>query len=130
MKKENLILPKTLQLCLDDVGWMYGRDERDWGGPARTGFPRYHAVEDYMMIEELGNALDMKISCMFVIGEWDRKGILAKVPNATSAGANWKGSKYYSEAKAKEMFDYISKSKHIEFGVHGLMHDIWSEDGK
>ncbi len=130
MKKENFILPKTLQLCLDDVGWMYGRDERDWGGPARTGFPRYHAVEDYMMIEELGNALNMKVTCMFVIGEWDRKGILANVPNATSAGKNWKGSKYYSEERAKQMFNYIQKCSHIEFGVHGLMHDIWSEDGK
>lgn len=130
MKKTDLIVPRVMQIVLDDVGWFYGRDSRDWGGPARTGFPREHVVEDYIILEELGKALDMKLSCMFVIGEWDRKGILAKVPNATAAGKRWQGSRYYNEQKANEIFDYLQNSNYIEFGVHGLMHDIWADDGK
>lgn len=129
MRVSDFAIPKAIQIALDDVGWFYGRDERSIGGPARTGMPRRHVLEDYVILEELGKALDMRIHCLFVIGEWDRKGILARVPNSNRYGKNWKGSEYYDETEAMKILSYLRGSQYIELGVHGLMHDTWDENG-
>ena len=32
---ENIIIPKSLQIVMDDVGWFNGNDDRKRGGSAR-----------------------------------------------------------------------------------------------
>lgn len=37
MALQNFCLPKGIHLAIDDMGWLYGRDQRDQGLPSRTG---------------------------------------------------------------------------------------------
>ena len=127
--KDFVCIPKALQLVLDDIGWFYGADQRSMGLPSRTGINRLHVLEDYQVVEELGKAIGQKINCMLVIGEWDREGVLRSVPNSNKWGDAWDGSLYYRRLEAEKILDFVNSSRHIEFGLHGLLHDAWAEDG-
>ncbi len=128
--KNFVCIPKALQLVLDDIGWFYGADQRSAGLPSRTGINRLHVLEDYQVVEALGKAIGQKINCMLVIGEWDREGVLRKVPNSNKWGEDWNGSLYYRPLEAEKILDFLNSSEHIEFGFHGLLHDAWTDDGK
>ena len=125
-----LCIPKALQLVLDDIGWFYGADQRSAGLPSRTGINRLHVLEDYQIVEELGKEIGQKINCMLVIGEWDQKGVLKKVPLSNKWGENWNGSLYYRPQEAEKILSFLDTAEHIEFGFHGLLHDSWTPDGK
>ncbi len=127
--KNFVCIPKALQLVLDDIGWFYGADQRSSGLPSRTGINRLHVLEDYEVVEALGKAIGQKINCMLVIGEWDREGVLGKVPNSNKWGKDWDGSLYYRPLEAEKILDFLHLAEHIEFGFHGLLHDAWSDDG-
>ena len=60
---QRVILPAAMILDLDDVMWHCGMDLRHIGQASRSEFPRYHVPEDYEIIHQLGQALDMKIIC-------------------------------------------------------------------
>ena len=127
--KDFVCIPKALQLVLDDIGWFYGADQRSSGLPSRTGINRLHVLEDYQVVEELGKAIGQKINCMLVIGEWDQKGVLRKAPNSNKWGSEWNGSLYYRPLEAEKILDYLDRAEYIEFGLHGLLHDAWTDDG-
>ena len=55
------LIPRPLQIVVDDVGWFNGKDDREDGGPSRTGMPRRHVAEDILAINRLGKALNMNI---------------------------------------------------------------------
>lgn len=129
MKKEQIIIPKPMQLCLDDIGWFFGADQRESQLPSRTGIHRRHVLEDYQIVEEIGKGLNQKINCMLVIGEWDRKKLLAKIPYSNKYGAAWEGSEYYDDVEAHKIFEYLNASNFIELGWHGLLHDSWNDEG-
>ena len=65
--KNSVILPAALQLCVDDIGWFRGSDDRYAGKPSRTGMPRTHVAEDYIILNEIGKAINQKIVAPFVI---------------------------------------------------------------
>lgn len=130
MSNEIFTIPTAIQLVMDDVGWFYGRNERELGGPTRTGISRQHTLEDYIVIEELGRAINQKINAMLVIGEWDHKHILKDVPYATPKGKEWSGSFWFEPEKARDIRDFLNSSSYIELGYHGLLHDAWSADGE
>lgn len=129
MKQEQFMIPKGVHLVIDDMGWLYGRDQRDVGLSSRTGIPRLHTIEDYMVIEEVGKEIGQKINAMFVIGEWDRKRTLAKVPGSNKWGADWQQSEFFNEAEISEIRDFLNDAKYIELGFHGLLHDSWDAQG-
>lgn len=125
MFKEKIVIPYGMVLVLDDIGWFYGRDLRTENGAARTGMPRRHVLADYEAIENLGRRIGMRISSTFVIGEFDINRRLAKIPTASAAGADWTGSKWYNDAEAHEIRDFINSSKYIDLSLHGLLHGVW-----
>lgn len=122
-------IPAALQLILDDVGWFSGTFEDHQNGPARTNMPRRHVYEDWVVLDELGKRIGQKIHGMFVIGEWDKWGLLAGVPHATPAGKNWTGSPWFDEAQAEKIRDFVNSAEHLELGLHGLLHDVWTDGG-
>lgn len=126
MRKTDLIIPAALQLILDDVGWMYGRDERSSNHPSRSGLPRRHVLEDYITVNEIGKAVGMKVNVMFVIGEWDINNILRHVPHAARDGEKWDSAKYLNPAEAEQIRDFLNSSENIEIGLHGLLHDAFN----
>lgn len=121
-------IPAALQLILDDVGWFIGENGKGRrNDPSRTGLPRRHVLADYVMLEELGRRIGQKIHGMFVIGEWDRWGLLANVPHSNRLGSAWTGSPVLNIPEAEEIRDYVNSASHLELGLHGLLHDVWTD---
>ena len=123
----NLCIPRPFHVCVDDVGWFCGSDDRKKGGPSRTGINRFHTIEDYVAIENLGKAVNMKISCGFVLGEWDMENSLKALPHFSHFGNNWKNSEYRSQREMENIVDIINSAPHIDFTLHGLYHGYYKE---
>ena len=70
--KDSVRVPIALQIVVDDFGWHNGKNGLADSRPARTGINRNHVLEDYVVMNELGKRIDMKIVCGFTIGEWDK----------------------------------------------------------
>lgn len=125
MEIHEVCFPRALQMFLDDVGWFYGRDERSRNMPSRTGLPRRHVPADYAAIHELGKAIGQRVGVAFVIGDWDRNRVLARVPMSNWLGENWNGSEYFVQEEAEKIRDYVNASEFIDISLHGLEHDCW-----
>ena len=130
MNINDIKIPVPFQFSIDDLGWMDGRIPfwDDWQ-PTRTGIPRLHTIEDYEMLNEIGRSVNMKIVGMFVMGDWDRKGILRDVPYSNRLGKNWTGSQYIDEKVQSEIRDFLNSCEYLEIGMHGLLHECWDDNG-
>ena len=130
MKAEDIRIPAALQLAIDDVGWMDGRIPYwDNWSPNRTGMPRRHVLEDYIVMNEVGRSIGMKINILFVLGEWDRHNILRKVPYASKYGEAWDSAPFLDAREAEKIRDYLNSCDYLEIGIHGLLHEAWDEKG-
>ncbi len=118
----HFIIPHALQIVIDDFGWINGYDDRAAGGPSRTGIPRKHCAEDYIAVNSLGKALNMKINCAFVLGEWDPDNRLKRIPYFSKYGDGWDNEKYLDKAEMKRIVDTLNASDYIDVSIHGLMH--------
>jgi len=127
MKTSDVCIPAALQLVLDDIGWMKGRDERDREEPSRTGMPRTHVLADYQVVEALGKALNQKINTMLVIGEWDKNARLRNATYSNKWGKDWDPTPFLNLPEQEKIRDFVNSAEHIEFGLHGLLHDLFYE---
>lgn len=116
------IIPHALQIVIDDLGWINGYDGRATGGPSRTGMPRKHCAEDYIAVNALGKALNMKINCAFVLGEWDPDNRLKEIPYFSKYGDAWDNAKYLNKEEMQRIVDALNASDYIDVSIHGLMH--------
>lgn len=120
---ERLIkIPVALQIRVDDVGWHNGEDSRAFNGPCRTAMPRNHVVDDYKVLNELGKAIDMKIACSIVIGEWDKDNILRGIPHVTPNPNTWDRASEIDMTYAESCFQVLEDSEFIDYTCHGLLH--------
>lgn len=124
------ILPAAFILDLDDVMWHDGRDLRRIGQASRTEFPRTHVKEDYLVIEELGRALNMKIICPICLGDWDKDNYLRGVVGLTHNPHGWNRKEEIDMKLAEEYFNAAESSEHIDYAVHALLHGLYDENGK
>ena len=122
---ENIIIPDSLQITMDDVGWFNGADDRQNGGSAHTGMTRRHCAEDYAAINELGRRLGMRINCGFILGEWDDDNRLGKIKYLSKYGDNWNNAAYLGRDEMKAVADTINASPYIDIAVHGLLHNYY-----
>lgn len=127
--KNTIIIPSALQLCVDDIGWFNGADQRYIGRPSRTGMPRKHVPEDYLILNEIGKALDMKIVCPLILGEWDKENVLRGVIGATYEPYTWDMASKIDYKIAEKSFEAAENSPYIEYAYHGLLHGTYAEDG-
>jgi len=130
MKLNDIKIPVPFQISMDDIGWIEGRTPY-WDGfqPTRSGIPRRHTIEDYKVINEIGKSVNMKICGMFVLGDWDRKGPLAKVPYSNKLGKEWTGSPNLDIEEEEEIRDFINSADYLEMAFHGLLHECWDDEG-
>lgn len=126
MSMENIIIPKSLQIVMDDVGWFNGNDDRKRGGSARTAMPRRHCAEDYTAINELGRRLNMRINCAFVLGEWDPDDRLKSIKWLSKYGDKWNNSAYLDKNEMTKVAKTVRSSPYIDIAVHGLMHNYYN----
>ncbi len=130
--KENpALIPAAFMIAMDDVGWWCGQDQRYKNGPSRSGLNnRRHCLADYQSIIKLGQSLDMRIKCGFVIGEWDRTNVLAGVPNSNKYGAAWDNASRL-DPQIDQVRDLINSAKdYLEMAIHGLVHMFWDDQGQ
>lgn len=121
------LIPRPMQLVIDDMGWMNSEDDRKGGGPSRTAMPRRHVAEDIRAINRLGEAIGQKINCAFVIGEWDPDNRLRLVPHLSKYGDNWDNASYLDRAEMSRFVEAINDSPYIDIALHGLLHGYYME---
>ena len=127
---ERVTIPVAMQLCLDDVAWHNGADLRWKGQASRSGIPRYHAPEDYRMLEELGRAVNMKITCPLCLADWDKDNILRGEVGITHNPYGWDRASEIDYDYANACAEEMRRSEYMEFAYHGLLHGRYSEDGR
>lgn len=127
--KESVIIPSALQLCIDDLGWFIGHDQRYDGKPSRTGMPRRHYAEDYEIINDLGKAIDQKIMCPICLAEWDKDNILRGKPGFTYEPDTWDRASLIDYKVAEASFEVAENSPFIEYAYHGCLHGNYAPDG-
>lgn len=125
---ENIIIPQSLQITMDDVGWFNGADDRKNGGSARTAMTRRHTAEDYAAINTLGQRLGMRINCAFVLGEWDPDNRLKHVRWLSKYGDRWNNAAYLGREEMQAVSDTVRSSPYIDIAVHGLLHNYYHPD--
>jgi len=125
---ENRIkIPMAYQIVADDIGWFNGDDDRCVEGPSRTGMPRKHVAEDYIIFNEIGKALNQKVLGAFVIGEWDKDNLLRGMKHTTKDEDNWDMASKINMDIAESCFEAMENSEYIEYALHGLMHGYWTD---
>lgn len=122
---ENIIIPSSLQITMDDVGWFNGEDDRKNGGSARTAMTRRHCSEDYAAINELGKRLNMRINCAFVLAEWDPDNRLRKIKHLSKYGEGWNNAAYLGKEEMGAVADTVNASPYIDVAIHGLLHNYY-----
>ncbi len=125
---DEIIIPKPLQIVVDDLGWFCPNDDRAKGGPSRTAMNRRHTAADYKAINQLGKALGMKINCAFILGEWDPDNRLRNIPNLSKWGNEWDNVSYVAKNEVISCVDVINASEFIDVAIHGLMHGYYIEN--
>lgn len=123
----NIIIPRPLHIVLDDMGWMSGKDDRANGGPSRLGIDRKPCYKDYLAVNELGKRLNMKITCAFVIGEWDPDNRLGSIRGLSKYKENWNNAAHLNRKELARCIDTVKKCEYIDLAVHGLLHGYYIE---
>lgn len=127
--KKNVVIPSAVQICIDDVGWFNGSDQRYIGLPSRTGMTRRHCPEDYTVLNEIGKAIGMKLMCPLVLGEWDRDNILRGEVGLTYEPQTWDRASKLDLRLAEKCFEAAENSEYIEYAHHGVLHGSYAPDG-
>ena len=124
-------IPKPFSIAIDDLGWMQGTcEDMDLYGPARIGLKRTMDLSDYEAVVDLGEKVGVRLQALFILGEMDRENFLGQYPNTTQMRENWDNSEHISDLQI-EIMEYVKKAgAHLEFGLHGVGHEFWPEEGK
>ena len=126
---EKIKIPFPFVLEMDDVGWDNGRDLRLAGKASRSGLPRYHAIEDYEMIDTLARASGKNISVALCVGDWDKDNILRGEVGFTHDPHGWDRAAEIDVAKYRACLDILERGR-IDYILHGVLHGLYDEDGK
>ena len=126
---EKIIIPRPLQIVVDDLGWFCPTDERTTFGPARTAMTRYHVAADYEAVNYLGEQLGMMINCAFIVGEWDPDNRLRSVKGLSKYGDGWDNAAHLDSKEMARCVEVINSSPYIDFALHGLFHNYYRGDG-
>lgn len=125
-----ITIPIAIQICLDDVAWHSGHDSRLSGKPSRTGIPRMHSPEDYLAVNEIGRAVNMKILAPLCLGEWDKDNLLRGEVGISYNPHGWDRASEIDYDMAEKYLEAAESSEYIEYAVHGLLHGNYDENGK
>ena len=122
-------LPIAVSICVDDVGWHSGEDDRFLGGPPRSALPRRHHPDDVRVLNEIGKGLGTKILCDLVLGEWDKNNRLRQAPYLTWGPGEWDAASKIDMPFTEAYFSALEDSEYLEYGMHTPTHGVY-ENGR
>lgn len=125
-----IIIPMAIQLRIDDIGWQNSADESSIGRPSRTAMPRRHHWKDYIFLNKLGEALNQKISCSLVLGEWDKDNFLKGQKGFCWDPDNWDMSSWIDMEYNSKAFEILESGEYIDYTFHGVLHGVYANDGR
>lgn len=126
--KSDLVIPRPVQLVIDDVGWREGWDLSAEGGPFRAGVERLLGPPDLAAIADIGEVLGIRPQAAMVLCEWDRRDVCARFSTTTYCGHAWTNRDRIGPWLEESASLFRERSAHIEFALHGVGHEHW-EDG-
>ena len=126
---EKVIIPISMGIVVDDVGWHDGADGRAQNMPARSGLPRFHHPDDVRALNEIGKKLNTRIVCSLVLGEWDRNNFLRGAEGIVPNPDTWDQASIIDLEYTKEYFNALEESEYLDYSLHGLMHATY-DNGK
>ena len=126
-----IIFPRPFALAIDDLGWMLGKNEGEGGyGPYRLGMNRNPTLNDYKALVTIARNAGVRLQGLFILGEMDRENILGEYPTTTFMRRKWDNSENISDLQI-EIMEYVKEqAASIEFGLHGIGHEFWPDEGK
>jgi hypothetical protein len=131
MRENKIIFPRAFAFSIDDLGWNEGSNlsKNVPPGPTRAGIKRKFDLNDYIYIVNVAKAINVRIQCLFVLCEMDRYNVLAKYPTTTYQRGNWDNARLICDEQLNIMNYVLNTSSHMEFGLHGIGHEYWADDG-
>ncbi len=127
--KNNVTIPKAWVLEFDDVGWDNGRDLRLSKKASRSGLPRYHALEDYEVLRQIGETAGMTLNVALCLADWDKDNLLRGFVGATHDPYGWDRKSEIDIEKFTRYRDTLEGTEYVDYSIHGLLHGFYSEDG-
>lgn len=125
-----ILFPKPFAIAIDDLGWMDGSSLGDDGGPWRTGLRRDFDVRDYEAVVDIAKATGVRLQAVFIMSELDRLNIIGQYPHMTYQQDRWDNTRNIGPNQI-EIMDYVKdNAAWLEFGLHGVGHEFWDENGK
>ena len=122
-------IPKAWVFEYDDVGWDNGRDLRLQKKASRSGLPRYHALEDYEVLAQIGEAAGMTLNVALCLADWDKDNVLRGFVGATHDPYGWDRKSEIDIEKFTKYRDAIDNSEYVDYSIHGLLHGVYDEQG-
>ena len=127
--KDFVKIPKAWVLEFDDVGWDNGRDLRLQKKASRSGLPRFHALEDYQLLKEIGETAGMTINVALCLADWDKDNILRGFVGVTHDPYNWDRRSEMNIEAFEKYRDTLEGTEYVNYSIHGLMHGVYDEKG-
>jgi hypothetical protein len=126
-----IIFPRAFAFAIDDLGWNEGGNLFGGtpSGPLRAGVKRKFDLKDYKAIVDVGKSVGTRIQCLFILSEMDRENILMHYPTTTYLREKWNNSSRVCEEQNAIMKYVCEQAAHMEFGLHGIGHEYWADDG-
>jgi len=127
-----IIFPRPFAIAIDDLGWNIGDNDGydDLQGPYRIGIERKMDINDYKCLVSVAKELNIRLQALFIMGEMDRKNVLKKYPTTNPSGVNWDNSINVNKEQLEIMEFVKQNSAYLEFGLHGVLHEYWTEENK
>ncbi len=130
--ESRIIFPRPFAIAIDDLGWSIGNDDgyADLQGPYRIGIDRKMDINNYKCLVDVARELNIRLQALFIMGEMDRENVLAKYPTTNPNGKNWDNSSNVKDEQLEIMEFVKQNAAYLEFGLHGILHEYWTEENK
>jgi len=129
--EKKVIFPEPFAFSIDDLGWMNGNNagHGDRIGPYRAGIDRNFDLKDYKAIVKVAKEVGVRVKSLFILAEMDRLNILKNYPTTTWERDQWNNKENIGPMQFRIMNYVKNHSAYLEFGLHGVAHEYWPEDG-
>lgn len=127
--KDQVKIPMSFILEMDDVGWIDGRDYTEEGKASRSGLNRDHCLKDYELLKALTEKTGNHVAAAIVVGDWDKDNFLRGEVGFTHDPEGWDQKSKIDVEYHKKCLDVLEEAN-VDYMIHGVLHGRYDENGK